>query len=66
MREDREAMFEVVGVNKKGAEVFRTVVNAPNESVAKLYATARLSRNPDGAVAVINAAKVTAQLKRRA
>jgi hypothetical protein len=61
MRENREAIYDVVGYDKKGAELFRTVANAPNEDVAKLYATAVLMRNPDGAAAVAKAKKVTAK-----
>jgi hypothetical protein len=49
--------FEVTGYDKQGRETFHLEVEAPNEIVAKLYATADLQRTADGAAAVTSAVK---------
>ena len=41
--------YEVIGCDKAGNVVFHVAVEAPTKHVAKLYATARLQRAPEGA-----------------
>jgi hypothetical protein len=55
--------YEVIGHDKDGRKVFHLVVVAPNETVAKLYATALLQRTPDGADAVRSAVKTEARAR---
>jgi hypothetical protein len=52
--------YEVAGFDKEGRKVFHVRVEAVNEVVAKLYATAHLERTPDGADAVRGAVKIEA------
>jgi hypothetical protein len=54
--------YEVTGYDKEGRKVFHLLVEAPNEIVAKLYATAHLQRTPDGADAVRNAVTTEARV----
>ena len=53
--------YEVTGYDKDGRKVFHLLVQAPNEHVARLYATAHLERTPDGADAVRSAVKTEAR-----
>jgi len=59
------AKYQVTGHDKDGRKIFHLLVEAPNEIVAKLYATAQLQRTPDGADAVRNAIKTEARLRDR-
>jgi len=54
--------FEVTGCAREG--VFHVLVEAVNDTVAKLYATAHLQRTPDGAAAVRSAVRTEARLRR--
>jgi hypothetical protein len=56
------AKCEVTGHEKDGRKVFHLLVEAPNEIVANLYATAQLQRTPNDADAVRNAIKTEARL----
>jgi hypothetical protein len=55
----------VTGHDKDGRKVFHLLAEAPNEIVAKLYATAQLQCTPDGADAVRNAIKTETRLRDR-
>jgi hypothetical protein len=57
--------YEVIGRDKDGRKLFHVLVEAPNEIIAKLYATAQLQRTPDGADAVRSAIKTEARLRDR-
>ena len=57
--------YEVSGYDKDGRKVFHLLVEAPNDIVAKLYATAHLERTPDGADAVRSAVRTEARLRDR-
>jgi hypothetical protein len=59
------AEYEVTGCDRSGAKVFHVAIEAVNETVAKLYATAHPQRTPDGADAVRNAVKTEARLRDR-
>jgi hypothetical protein len=52
--------FEVTGYDKDGRKVFHLEVEAPNDIVARLYATAALQKTADGAVDVHAAVRVDA------
>ena len=62
---EAKPQYEVIGRDKAGNVVFHLLVEAPNDTVAKLYARAHLERTPDGADAVRSAVKTEARLRDR-
>ena len=55
--------FEVTGYAREGRKVFHVLVEAVNDTVAKLYATTHLQRTVDGAAAVMCAVRTEARLR---